>query len=469
MMSNPCVWSIRDDAMAMLRRNTALGSDWLTLLLSLLVVLALGGCATTYPMMPTPTLYTGAQAKSLFTDVPAVQRTPPLDLLYITDRAPPTSPDDVGPYTSNRSRSIAFGSTTVDFGEGLTWDTLVSQSTLTARTMALDLKLGPTTELGRYPGIPYRINVTPAGISRAADVVDEHEKADRKLQAEVARRLAIAPRKELVLFVHGYHNTFQDAALTMGELCHYLGREFVCAIFTWPAGGTSGLFFGYQVDRESSEFAVEDLRKTIRTIAGTPGLQKIHLLGHSRGTDVLATAVSELSVEAYMTETSLSPRFKISNLVLMAPDIDADVAPTKIFKILSDPDLPQGKAPAPRGIIPHSPEFHITMYVSPDDKALATSSWLFGSLSRLGRVDAAYYSPQQIEQLQMFGAFDIIQAGKSDCFVCHSYFVSNPRVSSDIIAMLRYRLTPNQPGRPLIEVEKPFWRLPTDSEAGAAK
>jgi esterase/lipase superfamily enzyme len=51
-----------------------------------------------------------------------------------------------------------------------------------------------------------------------------------------------------VLFVHGYANTFQDASFTMGELCHFLGREFVCAIFTWPAGGKRGLFFGYNVD-----------------------------------------------------------------------------------------------------------------------------------------------------------------------------------------------------------------------------
>jgi esterase/lipase superfamily enzyme len=54
-----------------------------------------------------------------------------------------------------------------------------------------------------------------------------------------------------VLFVHGYANTFQDASFTMGELCHFLGREFVCAIFTWPAGGSRGLFMGYNVDRES--------------------------------------------------------------------------------------------------------------------------------------------------------------------------------------------------------------------------
>ena len=119
--------------------------------------------------------------------------------------------------------------------------------------------------------------------------------AKRRLQAEIARRLAIAPRKEIVLFVHGYHVSFEDAALTMGEMCHFLGREFVCGIFTWPAGSDRGMFFGYDADRESSEYAVEDLVKLIRIIAGTPGLERIHFVAHSRGTDTLASALAVLS------------------------------------------------------------------------------------------------------------------------------------------------------------------------------
>jgi esterase/lipase superfamily enzyme len=332
---------------SMLSRNRRPRCNARTAFLFTSAALALGGCATTYPLMPTPVLYTGTQAKQLFTTVPSEQRAP-LDLLYITDRVPATGPDPTDPYTANRSRSMAFGSTTVEFGDDISWDALVSQSTLVKRTTELNLKPGPTKELGRYPRVPYRIAETSTGLSRDPAYVDEHEKANRALQDEVARRLAVAPRKEVVMFVHGYANTFEHAALTMGELCHFLGREFVCAIFSWPAGGNRGGFLGYDVDRESSEFAVEHLRKVIRTIADTPGLEKIHLIAHSRGTDVLVTAVSDLGAEVYITKTTLAHRFKIGNIVLIAPDIDADVAPTKIFKVFSDPDMPYGGAPAPR-------------------------------------------------------------------------------------------------------------------------
>jgi esterase/lipase superfamily enzyme len=152
-----------------------------------------------------------------------------------------------------------------------------------------------------------------------------------------------------VLFVHGFHDSFERAAITMGELCHFLGRDFVCAIFSWPAGGRRGVLFGYNEDRESGEYAVEDLLKTIRIIAETSAVQRVHLLAHSRGADILATSLAELSVEAYALGDTLAHRFKVGNVVLMAPDIDADVALAKIFKVFSDPDLAVRRTGQPRG------------------------------------------------------------------------------------------------------------------------
>jgi hypothetical protein len=69
-------------------------------------------------------------------------------------------------------------------------------------------------------------------------------------------------------------------------------------------------------------------------------------------------------------------------------------------------------------------------------------------------------TPRQVEQARAIGNIDVIQVeGRTDLFG-HSYFTSNPKVSFDLIALLRYRLGPNDPGRPLEEVEKPFWRIP---------
>jgi esterase/lipase superfamily enzyme len=436
----------------------------------LVLALVLAGCATTsHPLMPTPALYTGPQARPVFTDLPADRRTPALDLLYVTDRKPAENADSHSPYTANRDLSLAFGSATVEFGENVSWDALVRASSGAERPIALQLQLGPTKELGRFPPIPYPVVRGPAGISRLPAVVSAHEKARQDLQAEISRRLALSPRKEVVLYVHGYHNSFADAVVTMGELCHFLGREFVCAVFSWPAGGTRGLNFGYNVDIESGEYAVEDLVKTIRIVATTPGVEKLHVLAHSRGNAILGAAMAELSAEAYMLGASLPTYLKLSNVVLMAPDVDADVALSKIFKVFSDPDLPFRGAPDPYAMFRSLSEFKVTIYASPDDKALAASGWLFGSMARLGRLDAALLTPEQIAELRNWGEADVIQVRGITDFFGHSYFVSNPEVSADIIAMVRYHLKPNDPGRPLVEVTRPFWRIPPAEGAAGGK
>ena len=416
-------------------------------------------------MMPTPVLYTGTAARPLFTDLPIDHRRPPLDLLFITDRAPAEQAGDL-PYTASRSRSMAFGSVMIEFGEDLNWDLLVRESIAAQRATPLPLELGHTEEKGRFPPMPYELTAVPEGMVRQPAVLEAYQKAKQQLQAEIARRISIARRKEVVLFVNGYHTSFEGAALTMGELCHFLGRDFACAIFTWPAGGKRGLLFGYDFDSESSEYAVEDLVKTIRIVAGTPGVERIHLLAHSRGTDTLATALSELSVEAYVLRRSFARQFKIGNVVLIAPDIDADVAVSKIFKVFSDPDLPFGGTPDPGAALEPTSEFKLTLYVSPDDKALATSGWLFGSIARLGRINSEMFTPHEMKEMSTWGEVDIIQVRGTTDFFGHSYFESNPLVSADIIAMLRYGLKPNEPGRPLEQIAGPFWRIPArDAQA----
>jgi esterase/lipase superfamily enzyme len=433
-------------------------------LLAVVAFALVGGCATTHPLMPTPALYRGAEATPLFTKVPSSRQTSAIDLLYITDRAPRVNSDDDQPYTAERARSLSFGSVSVDIGEGVSWDRLARESTAGERPVPLDLKLGPTHELGRFPPVIYGLVRTADGVTRDSAEMDVHDKAMAEFKAELGRRLAQSPRKEVVLFVHGYHETFSDAAFTMAELCHFLGREDVCAIFTWPAGGKRGLLFGYNVDRESSEYAVEHLKKTIRMIADTPGVERIHLLAHSRGTDVLASAVSLLNVEAYVRQTTLPRRFKIANVVLMAPDLDFDVAATKIFNVISDPELPYGSAPNPRGVFP-TPDLRVTIYVSPQDKALSVSEFLFGSLMRLGRLQASAIRKEDIDRARKAGFFDVISVtGTTDMFG-HSYFTSNPDVSSDLIALIRYGAKPGDALRPLVEVDRPFWRVraPGDS------
>ena len=102
--------------------------------------------------------------------------------------------------------------------------------------------------------------------------LDQHVAAKEALQAEVTQRLATAPSKEVLLYVHGFNESFATAAFTAAELCHFLGREQVCAFFSWPASTTGNFLISYTTTTESADFAVEHLKKTIRTLAGSPGV-----------------------------------------------------------------------------------------------------------------------------------------------------------------------------------------------------
>jgi esterase/lipase superfamily enzyme len=414
--------------------------------------------------MPTPSLYRGPEATPLFTAVPPAQQTPSIDLFYVTDRARQSAPEVSNPYSADRSRSMAFGTVSVEVGDGLTWDRLVEQSTSGERTDPIILTLGAVQELGRFPPVSYRIVPTAHGFARDPGAIDWHQQAVAQFQAELGRRVAASPRKQVILFVHGYNETFADAAFKMSELCHFLGREYVCAIFSWPAAGTRGILFGYNTDRESGEFAVEHLKKTIRMIADTPGVERIDLLAHSRGTDVLTSALALLNIETYITRTSLRERLKIANVVLLAPDMDFDIAAARIFSVVSDPDLPYGDAPNPGAEFRTPGPPHLTVYVSPDDKALTVAQYLFGSMVRLGRLEATNVSKESIEAAREAGFIDVISvSGATDIFG-HSYFTSNPDVSSDLIALIRYGAKPGDALRPLVEVERPFWRIRTPAD-----
>jgi esterase/lipase superfamily enzyme len=410
--------------------------------------------------MPTPKIYIGDVAPPLFTGPPPP--TTSIDMFYVTDRAPVTKPDGSLGYSSDRSRSMAFGSVTVEIGEKVPWPVLAEQSKESPRELPLELELGAVTELGRFPAIPYDVDLAPGGFTRSPAVVDAHEQAAAAFHAEVARRIAASPRKEVVLFVHGYANTFQDAAFSMADLCHFFGREFVCGIFSWPAGGTRGMMAGYNVDRESGEFAVQHLKQAIRLIADTPGVEHVHLMAHSRGTDVLASALRELNIEAYTAGgTSFSDRFKVKNIVLLAPDIDADVAVAKVFGVISDPDLPYGAAPQPRKVL-SGPGVRITSYVSTGDKALTLSQFLYGSLRRVGRLDFTLLSKEEAAKAARLAYLvDFIEVKATPGFLGHSYYTSDPKVSSDLVALIRYGLKPGDPGRPLEEIQRPYWRIPS--------
>jgi esterase/lipase superfamily enzyme len=264
------------------------------------------------------------------------------------------------------------------------------------------------------------------------------------------QKLDLSQRKEVFIYVHGYHNTFDDAAFAMAELWHFLGRIGVPIFYTWPAG-YPGLF-GYTYDRESSEFTVYHLRELLQLLASWPEVEKIHLIAHSRGTDVALNAVRELSIKARAAGYDPRQKLKIHNLVLAAPDLDLQVASQRIVGDYLSISVKR-----------------FTVYASPRDKAIGVASRLFASpRGRLGTLGLEALPESVSGVLEYSGAnlaiinFDASAGNgeyKGDRFG-HSYFLNAPAVSSDLLLMLRDDLDPGPPGRPLRSLGLKFWHVP---------
>jgi esterase/lipase superfamily enzyme len=365
----------------------------------------------------------------------------PVQVFYITNRAPIMKQDGSISYGSERSHELTFGNVSV-FGPD-------------AETSIV----GTPEELGRFPATPYDVIETKNGAQRDPDVVARHLQAARDLKADLSRRVMATGRKEVIVFIHGYNNSFDDAVRSTAQLCTDLGpQDFTCVALTWPAGGTKGVLFGYNVDRESGEFSVSDVRKALRFISETPGLREMHFLGHSRGTDVLSSALKELSIETYVSQTPLGSR-KAGNVLLFAPDMDLDVAFSKLFTPLSDPGLLHGRKADPN-LKWTTGDIHYTIYASDGDQALALSQFLFGSELRLGRFDV-HNNPELMRLAPHFARLtDFVSVEGGEGLIGHSYFLSNPHVRADITALIRDRAKAGSPERPLREIQRPFWFLP---------
>jgi esterase/lipase superfamily enzyme len=311
------------------------------------------------------------------------------------------------------------------------------------------LELREVTELARGPETPLPFKEVDGRIVEEPSLAAQRAESKEVFRRALDRRLELTPRKEVFVYVHGYHNSFADAAFAMAELWHFLGRIGVPIIYTWPAGHPG--LFGYTYDRESSEFTVYHFRSFLALISSYPEVEKVHLIAHSRGTDVAVAAVRELTIEARAAGADPQKRLKIHNLVLAAPDLDLEVATQRI---LGDK----------LSLSVH----RFTVYSSPEDSAIAVASRLFasprGRLGTFGQDQVKGAIRAQVEYSTGNVAFVSFKARADAVFTGegygHSYFRDAPTVASDVVLMLRDDLDPGRPGRPLEPLGPHFWSVP---------
>lgn len=407
-------------------------------------VLCVGvGCRSVPQLMPTPHAILQDPGVA-FTRVPEALQSNVVDVLYVTDRAPTATLGGQLTYSHRRSRSLAFGSAFVSLGKDVPWSALRADSRVNKRSRDYPVFLREVWERGRFPETPYGLEGEAADWKVASEAEEQEAILAGLLRAEVLRRLALTPRKEVVVYVHGFNNSFSDAVVLAAELWHFMQREGVLISYTWPAG--IGGVRGYAYDRESGEFTVHHLKQFLRILLGCGAVERVHLLAHSRGTDVLTTALRELVLEARGTSGELPRLMPVANLILAAPDLDLDVAAQRIGSEHLQTAVER-----------------FTIYGCQEDRAITLSNWLFEGIRRLGIVRPEDLSRMQRAILGRTANVHFIDVEGKAGFLSHGYFHENPAASSDLLLLLRENCDPGAEGaRPLEPVLPGFWRLRRD-------
>src|SRR5262245_33805216 len=225
-----------------------------------------------------------------------------------------------------------------------------------------------------------------------------------------------------------------------------MGRVGVPVAYTWPAG-FSGIR-GYAYDRESGEFTIFHLKNFIRTVAACPEVERVHLVAHSRGSDVTITALRELNIEYQAKGESTAAGLKLENLVLAAPDLDEDVF---MQRFTAENLLEAAK--------------RTTIYASRNDKAIGLADLAFASRRRVGSLGPRDFSPNMRQIMAKLPNLQFIECNvkSSSILASHDYVFNHPAALSDLILLLRDRRPPGAEfGRPLRQPTEGIWELTND-------
>jgi esterase/lipase superfamily enzyme len=404
-----------------------------------LLVLCLGLTACDQPvkLAQTPTLFRMGMGFPM-SEVALSQRNVDPEILYVTDRSPEVTDGRTTGYGHERSDSMAFGVARVRFGDFDSWPELVQRSESKDRRRE-SLTTESYDEQVRFPETPLPWMTVNGRTVPDPDAAGDYRDAIAAFQGALAERLRVSDRKEVIIFVHGFNNDLDDGLATAASLWHFSGRFGVPVSYSWPAGN-KGLT-AYIKDRESGEFSIYHLKEFLRALAAVPGLQKIHIVAHSRGADVTTTALRELAIFEMGAGRDPYRTLKIETLILAAPDLDFGVVRQR---------LAAERAASAVG--------QVYVYINPNDGALGVAQAL-ATGTRIGRLSPDKLTEKQWKELGEIPNVHFINVEDAGGRLGHAYFRDNPAVLSDVVLTLRTGALPGSAERPLDPVRSQFWSL----------
>jgi esterase/lipase superfamily enzyme len=228
--------------------------------------------------------------------------------------------------------------------------------------------------------------------------------------------------KDILVFVHGYNVSFDDAARRTAQMSYDLNFKGVPIFYSWPSQGGIFGFKDYAKDGDNIALSEDNIRNFILDLTSKIDCNRIYLIGHSMGNRGLTKALANMPLDPNGYQK------KIKEVILAAPDIDAeifkrDIAP-KITKRFNN----------------------VTLYSAQDDKALYFSKIVNGGERAGGAGEGV---------LLIDGIETIDATGIDTTFLKHSYYGSG--LIGDIYQL--FNSGKRAKDRPLLVNTKTWWEF----------
>jgi esterase/lipase superfamily enzyme len=208
--------------------------------------------------------------------------------------------------------------------------------------------------------------------------------------------------KDVFIFVHGYNNSFEDAARRTAQMAYDLDFDGTPMLYSWPSQGNAT---AYAVDEAAVGISGRRLADFLETVVTLSGAQRIHLIAHSMGNRALIEAL-----QTYLAKRAPENRRHIfGQIVFTAPDVDRDYFTDAIPSLVGSAE-------------------RVTLYASDNDYALRTSQFVHGA-PRAGTA-----GDDVIVKLAGLDSIDMSSV-PADA-LGHSYFAANSGAIYDIFRLL---------------------------------
>lgn len=248
--------------------------------------------------------------------------------------------------------------------------------------------------------------------------------------------------KLLILWVHGYANSFEGTASVLARGAYDLNTEATYVFFSWPS---KNKWFSYQADEVAEEDSAPLFASFLKQLKEEIPEAKIVIIAHSLGTRLLCDALDILYTYKNWNDSDK----EIQNIILIAPDVDEDDF-NQLFK---------------RQILAITKR--LTVYVASDDGALLISHFKYGK-NPLG-LPAQFSSDTQLDETQALLALmapelnlDIVDATYiiKPSFFSHSYYRSRAIISDIYWLLNKHEPTERQLYRSKLRKNLNYWVIP---------